>query len=97
MFALMSVAGSLACGVLRPQPRWSKRTMRYRGPGRRTACSGPQPGARPAVNDQRRLAVRVAADLPVDEVAVADVEHPVVVRLDRRIQLGHLEILAHSE
>ena len=28
VFTLMSVAGSLACGVLRPQPRWSKSTTR---------------------------------------------------------------------
>ena len=27
-FTLMSAAGSLACGVLRPQPRWSKFTTR---------------------------------------------------------------------
>ena len=28
VFTLMSVLGSFACGVLRPQPRWSKRTTR---------------------------------------------------------------------
>jgi hypothetical protein len=42
-------------------------------------------GSRPAVHDERRLAVRVAARLPVHEVAVAHVEHPVVVGLDRRM------------
>jgi hypothetical protein len=35
----------------------------------------------------RGLAVRAAADLPVDEVSVADVEHAVVVRLDFGVEL----------
>lgn len=30
VLTLMSVAGSLACGVLRPHPRWSKSTTRWR-------------------------------------------------------------------
>ena len=54
----------------------------------------PQPEPGPAVHDERRLAVRVAARLPVDEVAVADVEHPVVVRLDRRERLHLAENLS---
>jgi hypothetical protein len=41
------------------------------------------------VDDERGLAAGVAADLPVDEVAVAGVEHAVVVRLDRRVEVGH--------
>jgi hypothetical protein len=40
------------------------------------------------VHDHGGLAVRIAADLPVDEVAVADVEHAVLVRFDRGIQEG---------
>jgi hypothetical protein len=48
------------------------------------AVAAPRAGA--AVHDERGLAFRVAADLPVDEVAVADVEQAVVVRLDRGIQ-----------
>ncbi|GGP09288.1 hypothetical protein GCM10012278_44380 [Nonomuraea glycinis] len=39
--------------------------------------------ARTAVHDDGGLAVGVAAHLPVDEVAVADVEMPMVIRLDR--------------
>jgi len=39
------------------------------------------------VHDDRGLTVWIAADLPVDEVAVANVEQPVAVRLDRRIRL----------
>lgn len=50
-------------------------------PGARAAA-----GARTAVDDERGLALGIAADLPVDEVAVADVEHAVVVRLDGRVQ-----------
>src|SRR5690606_34098863 len=43
------------------------------------------PGARTAVQHHRGLAVRVAAGLPVDAVAVTDVQHAVVVRFDRRV------------
>jgi hypothetical protein len=42
-----------------------------------------------AVDHHGRLAVRVPAGLPVHEVAVADIEQPLIVRLDRRIELGH--------
>jgi hypothetical protein len=38
------------------------------------------------VDDERGLALGVAADLPVDEVAVTGVEHAVLVGLDRGIQ-----------
>ena len=48
----------------------------------RTARSGS------AVNDQRGLTRSVAARFPVDLVAVADLEHPMVVRLDLRIGLS---------
>ncbi|CAM5672647.1 hypothetical protein SBADM41S_08610 [Streptomyces badius] len=41
------------------------------------------PGA--AVDHEGRLAVRVAAHLPVHVVAVPDIQHPALVRLDRRI------------
>src|SRR5512132_1041560 len=51
----------------------------------------PRRAARPrtAVQDDSRPPVRVAAHLPVQEVALADVEHAVVVGLDRGIQPGH--------
>jgi hypothetical protein len=42
------------------------------------------------VHDRRRLAVRMAVDLPVDVVAVADVEHPLVVGLRGWVALRHL-------
>jgi hypothetical protein len=35
-----------------------------------------------------RLAVRVAADFPVHEVFIANVEHSRVVGMDRRVELG---------
>jgi hypothetical protein len=41
--------------------------------------------ARASMNDQRWLALGITADLPVDEMAVAGVEMPVAIRLDRRI------------
>jgi hypothetical protein len=40
-----------------------------------------------------RFAIRVAAGLPVHEVAVADIDQPMIVRLDRRIELDYLESL----
>jgi hypothetical protein len=46
-------------------------------------------GAVAAVQHHRRLPVRVAADLPVQRVPVADVERPGLVRLDRRVQRAH--------
>src|SRR2546426_5497950 len=44
--------------------------------------------ARAAVEEQCRLPLGVATNLPIDEVAVADVEHALVERLDRRVH-GH--------
>jgi hypothetical protein len=44
----------------------------------------PPPGA--AVDEQGGFAVGVAADLPVHAVAVANVEHPMLVGIDRRVQ-----------
>jgi hypothetical protein len=41
------------------------------------------------VQDDRRLAVTLPADLPEDAVALADIEHPCLVRLDRRVELRH--------
>jgi hypothetical protein len=48
------------------------------------------------VHPQRRLAVGIAALFPVDEIAVADVEQAVVVRLDLRIGLGHQPIMTRA-
>ncbi|CAM5731715.1 hypothetical protein SBADM41S_06812 [Streptomyces badius] len=72
----MSVAGSLACGVERPQPRWSKdHPVAVQGSSTGgSRASGPDPGA--AVDHEGRLAVRVAAHLPVHVVAVPDIQHP---------------------
>jgi hypothetical protein len=39
------------------------------------------PRTRAAVHNQRRPAVRIAPDLPVDAVAVTDIEQPVLVNL----------------
>jgi hypothetical protein len=55
---------------------------------------GPVPAAeeataRAAVHDDRGLAARGAADLPVHLVSVADVEHALVVGLGHWIALGH--------
>jgi len=50
----------------------------------------PRQPARPwaAVEDHGWLAVWIAARLPVDEVAVADVQHAALVRLDLRVQVA---------
>src|SRR3970282_374501 len=42
-----------------------------------------------AVQNDGRLATRIAAGLPVDEVAVTHLQHPVLVRFAPRIQIGH--------
>jgi hypothetical protein len=87
----MSVAGSLACGVLRPHPRWSKQDDPVAIPIEVLASArlAPPPGA--AVHEQGGFAVGVAAGLPVHAIAVAHVEHPLVVRIDRRVQrLSHI-------
>ena len=52
-------------------------------PSRRQAAAGP------AVQRHGRLAVRVAADLPVDALTVTDVQHSRVVRLNGRKPLRH--------
>jgi hypothetical protein len=54
-----------------------------------TACAASR--ARAAVNNECRLAVWTAARLPVDVVAVADVEESVGIRLDRRVRLHAVE------
>ena len=41
------------------------------------------PAARSAMQEDRRLSLRIAADLPIDAVAIADVEHARLARLDR--------------
>ena len=45
--------------------------------------------ARSAVQDDRRLARCRTAGLPVDDVAVAHIEHPALGGLDRRVEVGH--------
>jgi hypothetical protein len=50
------------------------------------ACACVAAGARAAVQEDRRLARRIAAFLPVDLVTVADGQMPVAVRLDGRME-----------
>ena len=57
---------------------------------------GRAPGARTAVEHHGRFAERVAARLPIHAVAVADVEHPVPVGIDPRIQVHHVEVWGRS-
>jgi len=42
------------------------------------------------MHDHGRLAGRVATCFPVDEVPVADIQHPLVVRFDFGIELAHV-------
>ena len=51
------------------------------------------PRSRPAVDRQGRLAIRVSAGLPVHAIAVTNFQHPLVIRLDGRVQLDHALIL----
>jgi hypothetical protein len=50
------------------------------------AGSGRTSGTRTTVKDDGRLALLITADLPVNAVPVADVEHAMVVRFDFRIE-----------
>ena len=52
------------------------------------------PRSRPAVDHQCRLALRVAANLPVHQVPIADVEHPLVIGLEGRVELDHVLVLS---
>ena len=47
---------------------------------------GARSAARPAVKEHHRLAVGIAAELPIKPVAIADVEHPGLVGLDLGIE-----------
>src|SRR5437763_9964056 len=86
VFALRSTVGALAWGRLRPHPRWSNSTYPIRGGVEEPALSRRESRARSSVEDHRGLAARTPADLPVQKMAVADVENPGVVGLDRWIQ-----------
>ena len=55
VFRLMPVAGSLACGVLRPQPRWSNSTARYRSGSNPRRMFGPQPVPGPPCTNRAGL------------------------------------------
>ena len=48
------------------------------------------------VQDNGRLTARIAACLPVNEVAVTNLQHAMVVRSDLRIQIRHDGLLAFS-
>ena len=51
---------------------------------------GARAAAGTAVQEHHRLAVGIAAQLPIEAVAVADVEHAGLVGLDRRIKRAAL-------
>jgi hypothetical protein len=52
--------------------------------------------ARAAMNHERRLAVWVAALLPIDPMTVADVHQAAIVRLGRRVEAGHVHLFSLS-
>jgi hypothetical protein len=56
------------------------------------ADTGSAAGARPTVEDDRGLAPPVAANLPIHEVAISDVEHAMLVRFDFRVEPSHLRL-----
>ena len=91
VFTPMSVAGSLGVRCAAPD-----RAVEEDYPIalwiEEAAISRPGAGARATMDDQRRLALRVARGFPIDEVAVAHVKHPLVVRLDRWVWLGDVAI-----
>ena len=68
---------SSACGVLLPQPRWSKSMTCQRRGIEVAAVVGVEAAARAAVEEHGLLALRVADLLVVDGVEVRDLQDPV--------------------
>src|SRR5687767_8994807 len=58
---------------------------------------GMQPSTRPTVQEDCRLACRVPALLPIDLLAVTDIQHPAGVRLDRWIQRVGTSLPRHCD
>src|SRR5262249_33928914 len=56
----------------------------------RPADPGRAAGAGPAVQHDDGFSLRIPADLPVDPIALADVERSALVRFDLRVEFGHL-------
>ena len=54
-----------------------------------------QPSAGSTVQEDRGLACRIAAFLPVDLLAIAYIKHPADVRLDRWVQRVGTSVLWH--
>jgi hypothetical protein len=86
----MSAIGSLACGVRRTAPAAALVEQDHPVAVRVEVAAGVDRAPRPwpAMDHERGLAIWIAADLPVHEVSVTDIEHPLLVRLYRRIKLS---------
>src|ERR1700737_2104083 len=82
---LMSVAGSLAHGANSSRTHADRTGHPVSVRVEVLAMTGCAPRSGPAMHDEGGLALRVAADLPVNEVPVARVEHSLVVRLNRPV------------
>ena len=82
MLVERSMFGSLACGALLPDPRWSNRTIRQTSgsKGRREPAEQPEPG--PPWSTSAGLAGGIAARLPIELVPVTGLEHSVIVALN---------------
>ena len=85
VLVLRSAPGSLACGAA-ARSRAGRTAPPDSVPGRTAAAPGLDAPARPAVQEDGRLAGGGAALLPVDLLAVADLQHAARVRLDRWIE-----------
>ncbi len=81
MLVERSTAGSLACGVLWPELRWSHQHDAVALRIEPAAKARRTPTSRTTVQHDRGLAVGVARDAPRDAVPVPDVEHALVVRV----------------
>src|SRR5687768_10980265 len=88
--AVVFVATSVSTptrGMLRPAPRWSNDPIPV-GVEEATA-SGPAPRSGPTVQRDHCGTGRVARRLPIDRLAITDLEHARLVRLDLREELRH--------
>ena len=78
-----------AWGRLLPAPRWSNRTIRYAAGSKKRRWKGSVPPPGPPWTKTTGLPVRVAALLVVDLVDGRDLQVPLLVRLDLRVELAH--------
>ena len=87
----MVLCARLPSGRERPAPRWSKMTTRQKSRVEEAAMHRPGPGAGAAMQEQHRLAARVADLLPIHDVAAGQRQVAGLERSDlgEQVAAGH--------